>query len=819
MGLASALSTALTGLNAAETTIDVVGNNVANANTVGFKASHATFATQFLQTKGLGSGPTETRGGTNPRQTGLGTKVAEITPDFTQGTIQISSNPSDLAIQLDGFFIVEGSQGEQLYTRNGQFKTNAQNELVTTTGQRLLGYVSDDDFQIQTTSLEPLTIPLGQAAVAQSTGNVVLAGTLSPTGDVATLPEIIRSAVLSDGTKDVPANLDNINDVGVVSPTATGTTTAANTGAGNIAAGTYTYRIAFVDANGQETAPSAATTAITTTGTAGVDQAIDVSGFPATPAGFTRINIYRSDATQTQDSSGNVIYKLVGNIAAATPTFTDTFADAARTTQVDGPLAQGNYSYYITYRSSVTGLESRPTALIGPESVNDDGRRIQLSNLVDPSTFGNQDFDQIRVYRNTLSNDTEFYAVGTIGPSLTSPITFIDGKSDAQISGNDKINLDGPQISSALKLIDLVTRNGSVYSNPFALGSATSGVLEFTGSKGSRSLATKEFTVTPTSTVGDLITFMSQALGIQEPNADPMSNIPGNPGGGVTFDNRLQFTGNNGVGNAIGVALSAMKFTPAGGTTSTVNLGFGQTQAAVGESAVTNFVVYDALGIPLNVRMTAVLESRTDTSTTYRWFADSSDNDPAGVNNATIAVGTGQIIFDGEGNVTTVTNSTVSVLRDNVSSASPLEFELDFSGISGLAAENSSVAATRQDGSGPGVLSSFIIGEDGLIRGVFSNGVTRDLGQVVLARFSNNAGLEQRGENLFAVGVNSGLPVLGAPGTQGVGTIISGATELSNTDIGQNLIELITASTQYRGGTRVITAIQQLLDELMNLRR
>ena len=87
MGLASALSTALTGLTAAETTIDVVGNNVANSNTVAFKSSEAVFSSQFLQTQGLGSAPTADRGGTNPRQIGLGTKVAEITPDFTQGTI------------------------------------------------------------------------------------------------------------------------------------------------------------------------------------------------------------------------------------------------------------------------------------------------------------------------------------------------------------------------------------------------------------------------------------------------------------------------------------------------------------------------------------------------------------------------------------------------------------------------------------------------------------------------------------------------------------------------------------------------------------
>ena len=134
MGLASALSTALTGMGASQTTIDVVGNNLSNSSTIGFKASTAIFATQFLQTQSLGSGPQGDSGGTNPQQIGLGTSVAEITPDFTQGTIQVSSNPSDLAIQGQGFFIVQGNSGETLYTRDGQFQTNSQNELVTPTG-------------------------------------------------------------------------------------------------------------------------------------------------------------------------------------------------------------------------------------------------------------------------------------------------------------------------------------------------------------------------------------------------------------------------------------------------------------------------------------------------------------------------------------------------------------------------------------------------------------------------------------------------------------------------------------------------------------
>ena len=110
MGLSTAMTTALTGLQAAEAQIDVSGNNLANSQTVGFKASDVVFAKQFLRTLSHGSPPNDNTGGTNPRQIGMGVQVAEITPDFTQGTIEISSSPSDLAIQGDGFFIVEGTR-------------------------------------------------------------------------------------------------------------------------------------------------------------------------------------------------------------------------------------------------------------------------------------------------------------------------------------------------------------------------------------------------------------------------------------------------------------------------------------------------------------------------------------------------------------------------------------------------------------------------------------------------------------------------------------------------------------------------------------
>src|SRR5215211_5581106 len=222
MGLQSAMTTALTGLQAAETTIDVVGNNVANSNTAGFKESNVLFATQFLQTQSIGSGPSTSSGGTNPRQIGLGVSVAEIAPNFTQGAIQVSANPLDLAIQGDGFFILQGPNGgsQQYYTRNGQFKTNAINQLVSTSGNRVMGYGINDQFVIDTNTVEPLTIPLGGSAVAQETNNVQLIGNLLPDGELSTTPGIIDSAILNDNSVEVPTNF-GVSDLQQLSEPAT----------------------------------------------------------------------------------------------------------------------------------------------------------------------------------------------------------------------------------------------------------------------------------------------------------------------------------------------------------------------------------------------------------------------------------------------------------------------------------------------------------------------------------------------------------------------------------------------------------------------
>ncbi len=102
-------------------------------------------------------------------------------------------------------------------------------------------------------------------------------------------------------------------------------------------------------------------------------------------------------------------------------------------------LAPGNYSYYVTYYNSVTGEESRPTPLIGPQSITLDGREIQLSNLPTPSAGSG--FDQVRIYRNTSTNSSNFYLDATVAAGTNN---YVDGASDASISGNAANQPDRP---------------------------------------------------------------------------------------------------------------------------------------------------------------------------------------------------------------------------------------------------------------------------------------------------------------------------------------------------------------------------------------
>ena len=128
-------SAGLSGLNANAEALSVIGNNLANINTVGFKASQVSFRDLVYQMAGANSG--------NPAQIGLGVGVAAITPVFSQGSIESSRSATNVAIQGNGFFLLNGSEGPS-YTRAGAFGFDATGTLVSPDGQKVQGYMALD---------------------------------------------------------------------------------------------------------------------------------------------------------------------------------------------------------------------------------------------------------------------------------------------------------------------------------------------------------------------------------------------------------------------------------------------------------------------------------------------------------------------------------------------------------------------------------------------------------------------------------------------------------------------------------------------------
>ncbi|HVP10472.1 MAG TPA: flagellar hook-basal body complex protein [Phycisphaerae bacterium] len=202
MGLTSALYTGLSGLNSSQFRLDVIGDNIANINTTGFKGSRTLFETQFARTVSAGTKPSGNQGGTNPMQIGMGSTVGAVQRSFTPGAVETTGVPSDLAIEGDGFFVLRTPENEQVFTRDGSFTLSADSRLISATGFFVQGYSVNKDFEIQPGALTDITIPLGTLTTARATSSIDLEGTLNSTGTVATQGTILRSQVLNDAANN-----------------------------------------------------------------------------------------------------------------------------------------------------------------------------------------------------------------------------------------------------------------------------------------------------------------------------------------------------------------------------------------------------------------------------------------------------------------------------------------------------------------------------------------------------------------------------------------------------------------------------------------
>lgn len=188
----------VSGLKAHQAKMDVIGNNIANVNTVGFKAQSVTFQEVFTQTlKGAGS-PQAGRGGTNPQQIGLGVNIGGMDVIHTQGATQRTDNPTDVMVDGNGFFMVSSDDGlTKYYTRAGNFSPDEEGNLVLPGGMKVLGKTYNAITGALTGENQPIQINMGVTNPAEQSTQLTIKGNINFTDpeDVATNPIKYTTAV------------------------------------------------------------------------------------------------------------------------------------------------------------------------------------------------------------------------------------------------------------------------------------------------------------------------------------------------------------------------------------------------------------------------------------------------------------------------------------------------------------------------------------------------------------------------------------------------------------------------------------------------
>ncbi|MBI4578016.1 MAG: flagellar hook-basal body complex protein [Planctomycetes bacterium] len=971
MALIRSLNTAVTGLRGQQRNIEVIGDNIANVETTGFKSTRAEFKTLLSQVLSFGTSPDGQLAGSNPKAVGLGSEVAATSRNFSQGSLESTGVATDLAIEGEGFFILKDERGKNIFTRDGSFAVSSQQLLFDeATGFKVQGLQLTDaeilaGVRVATkggTTTTDLRVPVGDLRIARASAGTSVRGNVDAGGDAADEATRLLGQQLFDAEKErqtitaVSADLktltlgtaftgaqvgdfvrvadgvarERVGRIAAVDATARTVTLAAplatnpGTGVGlalvaPASEGTPLTRlrlsdggqpspqftqvfqagqtVSFTARKGGRTLP-ATTFVVNQNSSQGLatlgefakflQRSLGINAEAGVPASFQRI------------APGRL---LVGDGVATTapapaeridPAVSGTADAVSSTTISDHNLIVGGALSTFAARGVAAGdlvvITSGPAAgkVVRVTALSADGKTLTYANtglpanalpLTNSDTLGGAfgyrvvraatfaaggaltaatdvvgtaalpaDIDtqpDVATTTSITDNDLDFAAAGVRPGDFLNIVTGAGAGQKVQIlavSGHtiqfEALSLDpdaGASAANPFIEYSIERANGPVRGRVDALDTATTAFL-------------KDLDVdfqqggVRAGTGGDFLRFTSgEANGLMTPITvlgDSVTNLPDR--------NRLEFSPivrAARLGDDYQVhARAGVTLTPGGVLQVAGNLGAlndlaelkvevdGQrvdlfTAAALssarGESARGGLMVFDGKGKAHEVTLTFVLESqRTDGPSTWRWYAESDDHTPTGTDGVRrpsrfVATDTIQFTRDGRFILPATAQSFTLQLPDT--GVQPVTVALDFSRMSQFAGRPSELEQLDQDGFEEGTLQGFHIGKDGVVSGTFSNGLTRDMGQVLLAGFPNNGGLLPEGDSVFRQGINSGAARVGAPGSFGRGVIQSGFLEESNVDLSQQFTELIVGQRAFQANARTISVSDDMLQELVNL--
>jgi len=323
-----------------------------------------------------------------------------------------------------------------------------------------------------------------------------------------------------------------------------------------------------------------------------------------------------------------------------------------------------------------------------------------------------------------------------------------------------------------------------------SLGLSVSDVITVDGKKGTVAVAQGSLTVAADTALSDLAAAVESTFSITN-----TTGVVVNATGGVTI--------NGDTGAGYGVTDVAIN-TSTGNNILKTAMTYTQTQAANGGLYTTSVQVYDSLGEGHAV--TLVFDKYA--ANVWRWQAIESGGE--------VGVGTKTVTFASSGAYLSEGGGAISF--DPGNGALGISIDPIFTGMTQYAGDYT-VSVATQDGFEQGELNGFAISADGTVTGSYTNGMTRTLGRIAVAKFNNPSGMVRVGENLFASSANSGLAQIGSADSGGRGSINSGTLEMSNVDLAQEFTDMIITQRGFQTNARIITTADEMLQELVNLKR
>ena len=761
--------TSLTGLNSATAQLAVTANNIANVGTAGFKRSRADFGDIFS---------------TSPLQKsssniGQGVSLKQVSQEFSQGNVSTSGNSLDLAITGDGFFPLKAPDGLQdVYTRNGSFTLNDQNNVVNSTGQRLMAASVDSSGKADLTNLAALTIPPKTSGQAVETTKIQLGLNLPADSSVinadfnranpATYNKSTALTVYDSGGNGYLATVYYVKtqNASQASPFSkwqtyfyvgdTQVKPALQQATDKTQSPLYVNKYGDVRPKSDPSViPSSGTTEMYT-----LDQQTDSRSSTA--------------ASVTGNAVGSTYYSngvMKGFNAGDTLTFSINADNAASATAVTYTLKATDTDPEVLARN----LEVRINNVLGTQATDP---RYGLTVSFDP------DAAKFTIASGTTGDTSSIAVTTSAGTTAGARAQNILGLAatqstasspDEALRGKESLpaTLTGEVITiNTTKAVNVTSSNQTFFvSVDSTAAPVTVPAGSYTMEKLADVLQTKINEIVDTDTG-------RQVLGVE-----------------VSFDSKtkqLKFsTGTKGDGSSIqvtgssdwGLANTEMKF---GQTTSWIKL----TQ-------------YTENGALQYVKNGAQTEEAGDLSTKTTWWP--------------VFLDRGELSFDLTGKPVSPLKAMPFETAFLAGGKGALTMSIDFTQSTQYSSAFA-VLSQSQDGAPEGELMGLDIKSDGLVNATYSNGAQVSLGKIVLANFSSPTGLRQVGDASYLASATSGIAKIGEGGSAGFGSIRAGATERANVDLTQELVDLITAQRNFQANAKAIETSSTMTQAIINIR-